>query len=386
MTAPSTTLAGQRAAFAVPDDVAYFNTASMAPLLRRSQEAAEVALRRRAAPWTIRADDWFAEAEVLRGQVGALLGDDAEGVALVPATSYGMAVAALNLAGELGVDRGVLVLAEEYPSGVHTWRRAAVEAGAPIVTAVPEPGQTWTEVVLAMVDDRIGVISVPALHWTDGARVDLHAVAAACRDAGARLVVDASQSLGAVPLDVAVLRPDAVVSVGYKWLLGAVGRSYLWVAPELRDGRPLEENWIVRAGADDFAALVDYRDDYQPGARRYDQGQRSLFELTPMAIAALDQIGEWGVDRIGTSLAVTTGAIIDRLAPLGLAPTVPPAERSPHIIGVELPAAARARVLDALTAQGCHAALRGSALRISPHLHITDADVDRLVAALSESL
>jgi selenocysteine lyase/cysteine desulfurase len=318
--------------------------------------------------------------------VGALLGGDAEGVALVPTTSYGMAVAARNLGSELGPDRGVLVLAEEYPSGVHTWRRAAAEAGAPVVTAVRESGRTWTDAVLAVLDDRIGVVSVPSVHWTDGARVDLDAVAAACRGAGARLVVDASQSLGVVPLDVGTVRPDAVVSVGYKWLLGVLGRSYLWVAPSLRDGRPLEENWIVRAGADDFAALVDYRDEYQPGARRYDQGQRSLFELTPMAIAALEQIGEWGVDRIAASLAATTGAIIDRLAPLGLAPTVPAAERSSHIVGVALPAGTGARVVDALAARGCHAALRGTALRIAPHLHVTDDDVDRLVAALSEAL
>jgi selenocysteine lyase/cysteine desulfurase len=386
MTAPSPTLAGQRQAFVVPDDVAYFNTSSLAPLLRRVQEAGEAALRRRAEPWAIAADDWFSEAEALRARVGALLGDDAEGVALVPATSYGMAVAARNLVGELGAERGVLVVADEYPSGVHTWRRAAADAGATVVTAAREPGQTWTDAVLAALDDRIGVASVPTVHWTDGAPVDLDAVAAGCREAGARLVVDASQSLGVVPLDVAALRPDAVVSVGYKWLLGVVGRSFMWVAPSLRDGRPLEENWIVREGADDFAALVDYRDEYQPGARRYDQGQRSLFELTPMAIAALDQIGEWGVDRIASSLAGTTAAIVERLAPLGLTPTVPPTERSPHILGVELPAEVRERAIDALAARDCHAALRGTVLRIAPHLHVTGADVDRLVTALSDAL
>ena len=109
-----------------------------------------------------------------------------------------------------------------------------------------------------------------------------------------------------MPLDVAALRPDFVVSVGYKWLLGPFGRGYLWVAEEHREGRPLEENWILRAGSDDFARLVDYRDEYLPGARRYDQGARTLFEITPMAVAALEQILAWGPPRIASSQPYST--------------------------------------------------------------------------------
>ncbi|MGH9261264.1 MAG: aminotransferase class V-fold PLP-dependent enzyme, partial [Acidimicrobiales bacterium] len=202
----------------------------------------------------------------------------------------------------------------------------------------------------------------------------------------ARLVVDASQSLGVIPLDVTAVRPDFVVSVGYKWLLGPVGRSYLWVAEEHRQGRPLEENWIARAGAEDFSALVDYRDEYQPGARRFDQGQRTLLELTPMAIAALEQIHEWGVERIGAALGATTAAIVERIGRFGLAPSAPSAERSPHILGIAVPAEARARVLPALEQEGCHAALRGSSLRVAPYLHVDDADIDRLVTALASAI
>ncbi|HEX8804551.1 MAG TPA: aminotransferase class V-fold PLP-dependent enzyme [Acidimicrobiales bacterium] len=384
----------QREAFAVPDGVAYFNTASLAPLLHRVLEAGHAALRRRAEPWAIRADDWFDDVERLRALAAPLFGPtaDAEGVALVPASSYGMAVAAANLVDAVdpatGGRDGVLVLAGEYPSGVYTWRRFAAETGARLVTVDREPGQSWTDAVLAALaaDGRIGLVSAPTVHWTDGARVDLAAVSAGVREAGARLVVDASQSLGAVPFDVDAVRPDVVVAVGYKWALGPVGRSYLWVAERLRDGRPLEENWIVRRGARDFAGLVDYGDAYAPGARRYDQGQRTLFEVTPMAIAALEQVHAWGVDRIAAALAGVTGTIVDRLGRLGLAPSVPTGERSPHILGVPLPAPARAGVLAALERADCHAAVRGPMLRVSPHLHVTPADVDRLVDALASAV
>jgi selenocysteine lyase/cysteine desulfurase len=280
------------------------------------------------------------------------------------------------------------VLAEEYPSGIYTWRRLAGETGAEILTVVRPPGQSWTDAVLAALDERVRVVSVPNVHWTDGALVDVDAVAARARALDARLVLDASQSAGAMPLDVTALRPDFLITVGYKWLLGPFGRGYLWVAPEHRDGQPLEENWIVRAGSDDFSGLVEYRDEYQPGARRYDQGQRTLFELTPMAIAALDQILAWGVDRIAASLATVTADIARRAASLGLDAATPGAgeARGGHRLGLRLPGKARDRVMVALRQANCYAAPRGDALRVSPHLHVTPADVDRFFGALPAAL
>ena len=320
-------IASCRVEFAVPDDVAYFNTASLGPLLHVVRDAGEEALRRRAAPWTISADDWFTDIETLRALVGRLVGDDADGVAFVPATSYGFAVAALNLPVPSG--SRIMVLAGEYPSGVYTWRRHAAQFGAEVLTVGREPGQSWTDAVLDGLDERVAIVSVPQVYWTDGAWVELGAVAARAREVGAALVVDASQSLGVVPLDVRALDPDFVVSVGYKWLLGPVGRSYLWVAPRHRDGAPLEQNWIVRADAEDFTRLTDYRDGYQPGARRYDHGQRTQFELTPMAIAAVGQVLGWGVETVATRLAAVTDQIVSRLGAVGLSPSSE--ERGPHL-------------------------------------------------------
>lgn len=367
--------------FDVPTEVAYFNTANLAPMLHAVAEAGRAALHRRGRPWTIRSEDWFDDVEVLRSGVGRLLGDDAEGVALVPSTSYGLAAVASNL--DVGEGDRIVVLAEEYPSGIYTWRRLAAERTAEIVTVNRDDGRTWTESLLEAIDDRAAVISVPQVHWTDGSWIDLTAAAERARDVGAALVIDASQSLGAVPLDVTTLRPDAVVSVGYKWLLGPFGRGYLWLAPQHRDGQPLEENWISRAGSEDFARLVDYRDEYQPGARRFDQGQRAMFELTPMAIAAVEQLHAWGVDAIATKLDSITCQIVERLAAVGL-PTSPH-PRGPHLLGVPLPPDSADRVLAALADARCFAAVRGSSLRIAPHLHVTSDDIEQLIAAVASA-
>jgi selenocysteine lyase/cysteine desulfurase len=376
-------LGPQREAFAVPDEIAYFNTASLAPQLRAVRAAGEAALERRGRPWAIRDDDWFSEVERLRSLVGALLGSDAEGVALVAATSYGFAIAARNLG--IAAGQRIVVLADEYPSGIYTWRRLAGRTGAELHTVTRETGQTWTDAVLGALDEGVAVVSVPNVHWTDGALVDLHAIAGRARDLGARLVIDASQSMGAVPLDVEALRPDFVVSVGYKWLLGPFGRAYLWVAEEHREGEPLEENWILRAGAEDFARLLDYRDEYQPGARRFDVGGRTAFELTPMAIAAIEQLLEWRVPRIASSLALVTAEIAARAESLGL--ELPPSEqRGPHMLGIRIPDQARSLVLSALAEADCYAGMRGESLRVSPHLHTTQQDLDRLFGALGSAV
>jgi selenocysteine lyase/cysteine desulfurase len=371
----------QRELFDIPDDVAYFNCASLAPQLRASAEAAALALTRRARPWTIASDDWFTGVEERRSLFARLAGLDPEGVALIPATSYGLAVAAANLTARPG--QRVLVLAEDYPSNRYTWQRFAGRTGASLVAVERQEGETWGEAVLEALDERTAVVAVLATHWTDGGSVDLAAIAGRAREAGAALVVDASQALGAVPLDLAAIRPDYLVTVGYKWLLGPFALGYLYVAERHRDGVPLEENWISRLGSEDFGALTDCQDRYQPGARRFDVGQRTHFETTPMAVAALRQLLDWEVPRIAATLGQVTGRIQRAVEAIGLSLTT--SDRVPHMLGIALPAPARAAVAGALAEAGVFAGVRGSSLRVSPHLWTTDQDVERLVDALTKA-
>lgn len=372
-------LAGCRELFDVPEDVAYFNVANLAPHLHTVRRAGDEALDRRGKPWTIEPADWFSDVERLRLLFGQVDGADAEGVALIPATSYGFAVAARNLS--IGAGERIVVLAEEYPSGIYTWQQLARSTGAELFTVTREVSQSWTDAILECLDERTSIISVPNVHWTDGALIELDKVAARAHQLRARLVIDASQSAGAMPLDVAALRPDFVITVGYKWLLGPFGLGYLYAAAQHRQGQAIEQNWILRADSEDFARLVDYRDELQPGARRYDVGQRTNFELTPMAIAALEQILDWSVERIAGTLQGLTAQVAARARELDLTP-LPDDQRGPHMLGISLPEAARSKTLGALADNGCYAAIRGGSLRIAPHLHVTDRDIESLISGL----
>lgn len=372
----------QRGLFDVPDDVAYLNTANMSPLLHAVREAGERALARRAAPWRVTSEDWFTDVERLRAALAALIGTDPDGVALIPATSYGLAVAAGNLGARPGEQ--VVVLADEYPSNYYTWKRFCERTGAELVVVEREAGQTWTDAALARIGDRVRVVAVPNVHWTNGGLLDLASVAAAARDTGAALVVDASQSLGAMPLDLSQIQPDFLVAVGYKWLLGPLGVGCLYVSERHRDGEPLEENWINRAGSEDFTALVDYVDTYRPGARRFDVGERTNFGLVPMAIAGVEQLVGWTVAEVAESLSRVTAEIARRAGALGLS-VAPSEQRGPHMLGIELPRDRASRLGGHLLERGVVASIRGDSLRIAPHLHTTESDVDRLLEALAES-
>ncbi len=236
-------LPSQRHLFDLPDGLTWLNCAYMSPQTRAVSEVGREAVLRKAQPWRVKPEDFFTESEALRRLFATLVGaEDAEGVALVPSASYGMAVAAANLPVRVG--QRLLVLAEEFPSNVYPWRDLAERSGGQMVTVRrPEDGD-WTRVVLGEMDERTALVAVPHCHWTDGSLVDLVRVGERARELGAALAVDATQSLGALPLDVAEVRPDFLVAAGYKWLMGPYSLGYLYVAPRWRTGRPLEHNWL----------------------------------------------------------------------------------------------------------------------------------------------
>lgn len=367
-----------RSLFDLPDDRVYLNCAYLAPQLRSVTAAGEAAVRLKAQPWRVGPQDFFEQSERLRGLFASLIGGDADGAALIPAVSYGVGIAAANL--PVAPGQRILLLDEQFPSNVYPWRARAAEVGA-TVQHVARGSRGWTAALLEALDDDVAVVAVPNCHWTDGSLVDLSAVGAAARDAGAALVVDATQSLGAHPLDVRAVQPDFVIAAGYKWLLGPYSLGYLWCAPRWRDGRPLEHNWLNRENSEDFAGLVRYRDGYQPGARRYDVGERSNFVLVPMAVAALEQLTAWGVEAVAAHSAELTQRIEDHARERGWS-ALPREQRVAHLTGVRVPDGLPAGLVTALAERRVHVSVRGDSIRVAPHLYNEASDVDALFSAL----
>jgi selenocysteine lyase/cysteine desulfurase len=370
--------------FEIPEGVTYLNCANMAPQLRSVTAAGLDAVRRKATPWALSSADWFAGAEELRTLAGQVMGTEASHVALVPAASYGIAVAARNVRVERG--QSILIVEHEFPSNVYAWRELAKRQGVRLLTVPRHPGGGWTEALLQAIDKETAVVSVPQCHWTDGSSVDLVRIGERAREVGAALVIDASQSLGACPLDLDRVQPDFLVSVGYKWLLGPYGLGYLYVAPRWHEnGSPLEESWLTRKGSEDFARLIDYRDEYRQGARRFDMGEFPQFILAPMATAALKQILAWGVGTIEQTLSSLTDGIAKRAAYAGYE-VLPYEQRCRHMIGIRLSGGVPAGLPAALATARVYVSIRGDVIRIAPHLYNDASDIERLFAVLASCL
>ena len=372
----------QRSLFDIPDGVAYLNCAYMAPLMHAVAEAGTWGARRKARPWEITAPDFFSDTAYARALFARIVNARAEDVAVVPAASYGMAVAARNL--PLGAGQTVVVLADQFPSNFYPWRAAATRAGAGLVT-VDAPDGDQTAAVLAAIDERTAIAALPHCRWTDGALLDLETIGERLRAAGAALALDLTQSAGALPIDMAKVRPAFAASACYKWLMGPYSFGFLYVHPDYHGGEPIEYGWAPRAGSEDFARLVDYRDEYAPGARRYDVGETANFHLTPMVIAALEQVLDWGVENIADTLSARTTAIAERARALGLG-SRPRALRAGHFLGLQFAGKVPRGLLETLARENVYVSVRGRSVRVTPHLYNTDADIDRLFAGLERVL
>lgn len=338
---------------------------------------------RKSRPWELTPEDFFRDAEDVRSLFAHLVGGDPDGVAIVPSVSYGMAVAAANVPVEAG--ETIVILEDQFPSNVYPWRELAKRKNAEIIITPRPADHDWTSAVLERVEERTALVSVPNCHWTDGSLLDLVKIGGAARGVGAALVVDGIQSVGAHPFDVGVVRPDFLVASSYKWMLGPYGVGFMYVGEEWRAGEPIEHNWINRKGSEDFARLIDYQDDFQPGARRFDVGERSNFVLLPMASEALRQILAWGVENVSETIGELTDSIERRAAELGIE-AMPRERRARHMIGLRLGPDAPRDLAARLASENVFVSVRGESVRVSPHLYNTERDVDRLFEALEQAI
>ena len=311
---------------------------------------------------------------------------DPSRIAIIPAASYGLAIAARNL--PVGAGQNIVVTHEQFPANVHAWRKLAGTRDVELRTVHPPDaadgrGRGWNTRVLEAIDARTAIVALGHVHWTDGTKFDLEAIGSRAREVGAALVIDGTQSVGALPFDVAAIQPDALICATYKWLMGPYSLGFAYLGPRFDDGEPLEETWIGRAGSENFKDLVNYRDDYQPGAVRYDVGERTNFALMPMAIAALEQVLDWQPTRIQDYCAALTGDLMARVGALGYR-VEDAAYRGAHLFGLRAPAGTDITAIgDRLRQRQVHVSLRGSAIRVSPHVYNDARDVDALVAALA---
>ncbi len=369
----------QRHLFSLPAESHYINCAYMSPLLKAEEEAGIAGMRLKRDPSTIKASAFFGDCDRARQLFAQLVGVPDQHVALIPAVSYGVATVARNVAISKG--QNIVVLHEQFPSNVYSWRRLARESGAELRTvAPPVPANSINTRLLEAIDSDTAVVAVGPVHWTDGTHIDLEALGQHTRSMGAALIVDGTQSVGALPIDAKALGIDALICASYKWLLGPYSIGVMYTGPRFLDGTPLEESWLSRTGSEDFGSLVNYSDAYQDGALRYDVGGKSNFILVPMLIKGLEQILAWRPETVQDYCAALMCDLLRDAQALGY--RVSSGSRA-HLFGLRVSDHVKIpRLQKELQRRSVSVSLRGETIRISPHVYNNEQDV----AALHEAL
>jgi len=375
----------QREHFELPEAAHYLNCAYMSPLATRVVEAGIRGIRSKVLPHAITPSDFFDGADQVRRRFATLIGSkQPDRISIIPAASYAVATCAQNL--DLRSHHNIVLLDGQFPGNVYTWRVLGQRIGAELRTVKPpdgpDRGRRWNERILESIDSSTGLVTLGAVHWTDGTIFDLQAIGERAREVGAALVIDGTQSIGALPFDVMTLQPDALFVAGYKWLMGPYSIGCAYYGPRFDDGVPLEESWIARKGSEDFGGLVDYEAEYQPGAIRYDVGERSNFALMPMLLESLEMVLEWTPERIQAYVKELTAPLFAQALQLGYA-IEDEAWRAGHLFGLRVPAHIDIeRVKQRCAEREVSVSQRGGSIRVSPHMYNTPADIDALIDAL----
>jgi cysteine desulfurase / selenocysteine lyase len=363
------------------DGRVWLNTAHQGPLPRPAVAAAVDAAARKAAPHRIGDGDFGEVPERLRGLLAKLVGGAPEQVVLGNSTSHGLHLVASGLPWAAGDE--VLVSAGDYPATILPWQRL-VRQGVRVRPLHPERGLLSAAELAAAIGPRTRVLAVTWVDSFTGQALDLHALGTVCRQAGVLLVVNASQALGARPLDVSATPVDAVACCGYKWLCGPYGTGFAWLHPGLLGRlRPQQAYWLAMQAGRGLDQMRDttIRDDL--GVRAFDVFCPASFGNTLPWIASLELLLATGIDRIAT----WDQHLVDRLL-AGIDPNqyelISPASgpaRSTLVVLARRDATAAPRHRQ-LTRAGVDTAYREGNLRLSLHLFNTPAGIDRALAAL----
>lgn len=373
----------QKELFEVPDGVTYLNAAYMGPLLKTSAAIGEKAMRKKLTPWALPISDFFDPPNRFYQLAADLIDARPSDVAIIPSVSYGTAIAAKNI--KVNAGQNIVVMADQFPSNVYCWRTLAEEKGANIVTVPWPENSDWTTAILDSIDEDTALVATANAHWTNGSYIDLVTVGKKVSSVNAALVLDLTQSLGVTPFSVKDVDPDYMVVGAYKWLLGPYSIGFLYAAPRNQNGQPIEESWLSRKGAEDFTRLVDYQEDYEEGARRYDMGEKSNFINVAIAIDAFEFFQKHGVDAISSYIKSLTDYIAAEARKIGLS-VEEDKHRVPNLIGINFKEGVPKNVPEALAQKNVYVSIRGDSIRIAPHVYNDIADVDRFFEVLKEAL
>ncbi len=375
----------QRDKFLLQRKYAYLNCAFMSPLLKKVENAGIKGIKKKRKPFHLIAEDFFQETETIRLLFSNLIdNDEPNRVVVIPSASYGIANVVYNLP---FTDGEIIVADEQFPSNVYPWMSLTDKGFGVKTISAPDSinrGESWNEEILQAITDTTRVVSIGQVHWSDGTLFELGKIREKLDQVGGLLIIDGTQSVGAMPFSVRDIRPDAVICAGYKWLLGPYSIGLAYYGKVFDDGTPIEENWINRTKSEDFSGLVKYQSEYREAALRYEVGEHSNFILIPMMHQSLKQVLKWGATDIQEYCKALTAEPLKELTSLGFK-VEDETRRGHHLFGLRSPEHVEVVALKrSFHKHKVTVSFRGDAIRISIHVFNDEMDMRKLLKAMKE--
>jgi len=354
-------------------------------MLRSAEQAGKAGIEQKRNPAQIQPEDFFRQSDALRSTFGDLIGCvNGDDVAIIPSVSYGLMNAIKNVPPSSGDH--IIVVADEFPSGQFAALRWCDNHHKKLVIVKPDEknnrAESWNKKIISAIDENTAMVLMSSIHWADGTKFDLKTIGEKCQQTDTYFIVDGSQSVGALPLHVHDFNIDALVCAAYKWLFGPYSIGMAYYGNKFLEGTPIEESWMNREHAEDFSNLTNYSERYKSGAARYNVGETSNFIHTPIALAGLKQILDWGVENIQNYCHQLTQLLVEQLRENGYM-IEEDHYRCAHLFGLRLPSHMNMNdVLAALKNNNIIVSARGNSIRISPHVYNTKDDIDKLAEVL----
>ena len=319
---------------------------------------------------------WRDDVERVRRQVAWLVGSEPGNVAFTQNTSFGLSIAANGIDWQPGDN--VVLPAREFPSNHYPWLNLHHRDVSLRLVAAPH-GHASLDAIAAAIDDRTRVVTVSAVQYSNGYRYDLAALGGLCRARGVLLVVDGTQSVGALTLDVEACGIDVLAVSCHKWMLGPPGIGFVHLSRRALDRiRPTVVGWLSVAEPFSFTSRLDL----PPTAERFEPGTENVVGILGLggAISLLEDFGPtWVEDRV---LALADH-VRDQVTARGFTVSSSPAvERRSGIVVFAKADTDPEPLLARLDAAGVRCAVRAGGIRFSPHFYNTIDEIDAAVAVL----
>lgn len=315
--------------------------------------------------------------DILSNLLGCAPGE----LCLVHNTSEGMNVISRGL----GIDPGseIILLENEYPSNVYPWRHWA-EKGVSIKTA-PAAGtpEEFYEKLSAMVTDKTRLITLSAVHWCTGMPLPLSRIGELCRERDIVFVVDGAQGVGMQPIDVKQMNIDYMAFSAWKWLMGPLGLGVLYVAE-----RRLGDLAPVFVGTESVIMdeeYLPYKRDLKPTADRFAFSTPSTGDGVYF-LAALEYLDQIGFTAVRERIFELAEYLKQRLRNIGfqvLSDRFP--EHPTGIVVCEKQGVSSGPMVKRLEEQKVIAAERLGRIRFSPHIYLSEYQLDAAARSLSQA-